>query len=240
MSNQPMSPSDVTPPTPEAAKAIRKQLDEENTAQRNRIDARLAGFTTQLGRMEQSVAEIPGLVTRLHGVEADRIVKEVRGLYAESDKRLVELLSRERQERHRQVVESERRSNAYTDAEVDKLRKETDSRFIELDLKLGVHTGHSERAHASVLLVQEVAAVQLEDVTGKHKLTEEEMRALRGSFGEMKTKVDEHESWFQTHKAKAGYGLGGAGLTVAVYSAAPHAWGWAKDAFHWIASLFAG
>lgn len=92
-----------------------------------------------------------------------------------------------------------------------------DGRIDGLDLRVGAYVGDTERD----------AAREREEVTGT-------IRVVAQRVDKIEPVIAEHASWFANHKSSIGTGAGGAGLAIAVHSAAPYLVEWARSAVHWI------
>ncbi len=203
-----MSDAIETPPTPEAAKAIRGEItkvDEQakmlrlalehltNEVAKSTHESKLAKIETI--KLAESVSDIPGLVRRLHELEADRIIGTINADRAKDRKSLTELVAQERVRVDAAIVASERRSDAKIQA--------VDARVDELSLKVGVHVGDNEQ-------------------------TAEQLADARRSLGDVQTKVAEHEGFISKNKTTIAASTGSTGLTLAIVHVAPVIWGWAK------------
>lgn len=204
-----MSDPTETPPTPEAAKAIRGEItkvDEQAKLLRlalEHLTDEVAKSTheSKLAKQEtiklaESVSDIPGLVRRLHEIESDRIIGTIAADRAKDRKSLVELVAQERVERDKAIAASERRSDAKIGAVVSSVAA-LESRVDEIDLKVGVHVGDNERAH--------------EEVTGVTNV--------------LVKRVDEHEGFISKNKTTIAATTGSTGITLAVVHLAPLIWG---------------
>lgn len=189
-----MSDAIETPPTPEAAKAIRGEItkvDEQAKLLRHALEhltdevakstheSKLAKIETI--KLAESVSDIPGLVRRLHELEADRIIGTINADRVKDRKALVELIAQERIARDAAIMESERRSDAKIQA--------VDSRVDELSLRVGAHA---------------------EEVTGVTQV--------------LVKRVDEHASFFEKNKQPIAASAGSTGLTLAIIHLAPMLW----------------
>ena len=92
--------------------------------------------------------------------------------------------------------------------------RRVDGRIDDLDLRVGAHVGDNER--------------ERDEVTGSIKIVVTRVDTTERI-------VAQHETWFSKNKSTIGTGAGGAGLAIAVHSAAPYLVDWAKAAIHWIA-----
>ena len=248
-------PADVTPIERAVEPTIRKEISDVD----DRAELRDKAILFQLGELKkaqdhvlQSVDEVPGLVKRLHEVEGDRVVGELRKMRTEDRRFFAGLIAQERIDRDKKIVEVEGRMRAYTDEEVKRLSDAVDERFTTLDLKLGVHE-QKERA-------------EREEVTGSVKVTREMVETVGGEVVAVKMSVEETKTtavaakatadgarksvddlnkevggikvFLSTHKKEAGFGAGGVGLGIAMYSAAPHVGGWMADLINFVKGLF--
>lgn len=114
----------------EQAKMLRLALEHlTNEVAKSTHESKLAKIETI--KLAESVSDIPGLVRRLHELEADRIIGTINADRVKDRKALVELIAQERIARDAAIMESERRSDAKIQA--------VDARVDELSLKVGVH-----------------------------------------------------------------------------------------------------
>ncbi len=193
-----MSDAIETPPTPEAAKAIRGEItkvDEQakmlrlalehltDEVAKSTHESKLAKIETI--KLAESVSDIPGLVRRLHELEADRIIGTINADRIKDRKLFAEQIAQERTDRDAAIMASERRSDAKIQA--------VDSRVDELSLRVGAHA---------------------EEVTGVTQV--------------LVKRVDEHASFFEKNKQPIAASFGSTGVALGVFHAAPVAWGWFK------------
>ena len=199
-----MSKSDITPPTPEAAKAIREEL---RKTQDDITDVRdLAALLRQgldhleekqdasdrqrellrgaVGSAVDRVSETPDVVRSVMVMELDRLRSDIAHDRRE-DAAAVRVL----------IIESEKRSATKIEA-VDKRVDEHDSKLAELDLKLAASFAAVDR--------------EREEVTGVTRLHAQ--------------RLDKVEGFFAKHKEPIAASAGSTGLTLAVVHLAPLAW----------------
>lgn len=194
-----MSDPTETPPTPEAAKAIRGEItkvDEQAKLLRlalEHLTDEVAKSTheSKLAKQEtiklaESVSDIPGLVRRLHEIESDRIIGTIAADRAKDRKSLTELVAQERVRVDAAIMASERRSDAKIQA--------VDARVDDLSLRVGAHAN---------------------EVTGVTNV--------------LVKRVDEHEGFISKNKTTIAASTGSTGITLAIVHLAPMLWAWAKQ-----------
>lgn len=207
-----MTQAESTPPTPQAAIALRAEIAEvrkESSGTRNAVLEAQADITS----IHQIADLIRGNQTLLVG--------EVRGLKVEIGGALDAMDSRWKRAIEEAVdrvqvnvrVEREIVRADYTiwvESVVDASERRSDEKIVALDdridvlsLRIGVHVGDNEQ-------------------------TAEQLAEARRSLGDVKTKVDEHETFFQKNKQPIAASAGSTGLTLAVMHLAPIVWAWAK------------
>lgn len=256
-----MSTADQTPPDPAVAMRLGKELEDlkEKTGKlvtNEQLGESLAylraeqkSATEQIVDLAQRVADVPATVHRLNELATDKLLVRFDEAVRASHKVLKEEIATERTDRHREILASEGRAKAYTDASVGALAKSVDERFTALDLKLGVHVGDHERDRDEITGTIKVTRERVETIGGEVVAVKVSVEETKTAATEAKVTADgarksvddlnkEVGGFLASHKKEAGIGAGGVGLGIALYSAAPHIGGWISGAFESVKGLF--
>lgn len=207
-----MTQAESTPPTPQAAVALRAEIAEvrkESSGTRNAVLEAQADITS----IHQIADLIRGNQTLLVG-EVRCLKVEIGGALDAMDSRWKRAIE-EAVDRVQVNVRVEREAvradyTIWVESVVDASERRSDAKIVGLDsrmddlsLRIGVHVGDNDQ-------------------------TAEQLAEARRSLGDVKIKVDEHEGFFQKNKQPIAASAGSTGLTIAVMNLAPIVWAWAR------------